>query len=422
MKSLIKRLDGRLAISVALYAGFASAFLSSPATARALGAADRGLFSYLTGLVTVLPVVVSAGWNTAARILAVEQDAQRLRATTAALSGVTALAVLPIIGAIAYATSAGWLDSRSAIVTIVGVALIPVGILRVGLLGVLVGVGRHNRTAAATVVFPTLGNLVAIGLYVGGALNLATVSVATVAGICSQTLLAWLVVPSSRSDERASRLPWRDVVVACRGTSGVQIAEVALQRADLIFLLPLIGRSELGLYSVATGIAAVAFPAAQALVLSHYRALVTKTADLRRFYGSVVLASAVVCVAVVAVTPKMLPIVFGDAMRGAIVPTCISALAYVPFCVVYAAAHQLTAAGQGPRAARLLALGLSLNVAWAIVLRSFGATGGALASLFAYVILGLVMLVMLVFRDQRSESVEPESDEISTLDAWALEE
>jgi O-antigen/teichoic acid export membrane protein len=277
------------------------------------------------------------------------------------------------------------LDGEAATIAFLGVLLVPLGVLRLGTVGILIGVGRHWRTALSTCIFPSLTNVFTIAFAIAGRLTLGSAAGAVVAGVVLQVVVSWLLIPSENAHHVAgSPMSRAQVVKACRDTAGVQIAEVSVQRADLIFLLPLIGRDELGFYAVATGVASAALPGTMAIVVGNYRRLALGEANLGLFYRQVLAASASVSLAVIAVAPWALPWIFGEEMRGAVVPTCVSAIAYIPFCLAYAAAQHLTATNQGRAATAYLGFGLAFNVLAAVALSHWGANGAAAASFLAY--------------------------------------
>lgn len=204
----------------------------------------------------------------------------------------------------------------------------------------------------------------------------------------------------------AAQLKWNyafDGGLACSlvrlglGNHLVTIQQLSNQRLDQFVLTRFVGSAALGQYAVAVTYATAALSLALAPAWQLYSHLSRTTQLSRRSFRrvmqrSVVGVSLMAAIGAVA-APFLLPALFGPEFRGATMPTIVLLCASPALAASALYASTWKACGQPMRVARAEGLGLATTVVLlAILLPAYGVTGAAVASFFAYGVVGVALM------------------------------
>jgi O-antigen/teichoic acid export membrane protein len=377
--------------------GFAGlAFIGSLLTARLLGPSGRGELSILILVPSLYLVLFEFGQESTYSRLAAE-DASHTRAllgNTLAFAGaivVPSMAVVWVTFVLLGVEDDLLLVSLSAAIAIAG------GVYVRALAGLALGLGRVQLYNASRLVlaggFPTA----VLGLALLGVRQPVPYFVAW----AFSSLAVGLFLAAAFRHEGATI----DVEVGKRAALvalPIHVANVGqflLLRADQLLLFVIAGSAAVGYYAVAVNIAEVLWylPAAAGLVslpfLSGDRPFREKQEALVKAVRLSVWmtgAGAVIC----AITaPILLPLVFGQDFRPAVVPLLVLLPGILAAAVVRVSTAALVARGSTSRLWRLVIGACVLNIlAGVLLIWQFGATGAAAASSLAYCVLGLLLL------------------------------
>lgn len=182
----------------------------------------------------------------------------------AAISIVPAAAVAIAVAALVFSASpepVKWL-------VFMGITLAPMGVVWSVDIAVLVGAGRYRAVAIMRLVQPTFTLLVIAGLWALDYLTPELVLIPYVLGSMFTMIVGMLFVRVRLRGPRASR---RALVRRGASFAGSSIAEAASARLDQVLVLPVIGASAAGLYSIAAAMAALLTAIGQAIGADIFR-------------------------------------------------------------------------------------------------------------------------------------------------------
>lgn len=373
-------------------AGVASSLVASIITARALGPDGKGLFSTLTFLSAMVVHLFSAGLGDAAIVFVGQKKATLQRALSSTLaaglcSAVLGTAVLWVACLVAFVDD--WADMRTAaIISCVGV---PVFLCAYQLSYLL---SAQERIPASSAVIATMNTFTTIGLalFVAGlGLSIAGGALAGALGAACGLLLAGTLI---RRSGLSLRPGWDTEYVAAALRYGPAIAasnlvSIMLQRADLLLVYALAGSRPAGHYSVALTIGSLVallplaisnatFPRIAKLPDAEAAELMVRTCRLG------IAAAALGVVAMVVITPILVPLFFGREFGPAVGPTLI----LVPSGLIWSAQWLLSRcwAARGRPSLLVTSFGASLAVMVALdffAIPRFGIIGAATVALVA---------------------------------------
>jgi O-antigen/teichoic acid export membrane protein len=369
------------------YATLALGVLTGPILARVLGADGRGqvaaVFIYDTFAVQVMSLGIS---------LAVMRSMATGAADPRVILGIVvrfALMMTPIALATGVAIGVFVLDdvslfARYAVVVFVGMA--PMGIVGLGLLAFML-VRGDLRAQAITQSVPLIG--VAAGtivLAVAGALTVATYLVLNlVAGIACFVVGFRLVGVWPRRG--GSLKPF--LAFGLRGHVG-SLANLATTRIDQVLVAAFISPSALGLYAIAATVSGLPLALGNAIGARAVGDMSTGTevVDVERTaaLSRVNLLLAIVCCGGLAiVAPVMVPLLYGPAFAGAVVPLLLLLPGIVFLAMSGIADSCLTVMGRPGANSWAQLVGLVVTAAGlALLLPRFGIAGAAITSSAAY--------------------------------------
>ncbi|MEJ7787114.1 MAG: oligosaccharide flippase family protein [Solirubrobacteraceae bacterium] len=367
-------------------ASLALGLVTGPIIARVLGAEGRGELAAITAVLAMAPWLLDFGlslWLARERAL----GGRRSELLGAALLPALACSLTGVAAAIPLSHALG--ADRAVVVTFlqIGLFLMPVNVLLQALGGLALGESRWPLVAAARIIANVLPAVVIIALAAAGHLTVAT---AAAASMCGTVLSGLVFLPVVRGmDKLVFSVQRAGSAVAFGAKSWLStIALAGNFRLDQILMAGLVTSRELGLYAVAVTIATLTgtlFGAVSSAVFP--RVAQGDGALVARSCRVTVLIVGVTGVGLAAVSPTLIPFVFGEQFRGAVPMVLILLVASVPGAPASVLSSALNAANNPGAAMRAELVALALTVpALIILLPDLGGRGAALVSLGAYAI------------------------------------
>lgn len=296
--------------------------MTGPILAQALGPAGRGTLAAILVPLFVASWVATLGLPAFARRSAAREG--RPRALVATLS-IIALASGLIAFLAAPAIASALAEGRDVVhdLLLVGLALLPLFIAGNILVSVLAGLERWRYYLAAQLLPPAATLIGLVLLWVAGELTVTTAAITSLGAL----LLVYLPAALALRGEGAFRfelpLARRALAFGIRAWPG-QLGSLANGRLDQLLMIPLVGAADLGFYVVAwtvsTGPTVLGRAFAWAVVprVARGDAHIVFTAS-RILLPAALLSSALIA----AVTPVMLPLLFGHEFEKAVGVACI---------------------------------------------------------------------------------------------------
>lgn len=378
----------RLVIGLGAAAG---ALVSGAVVGRALGPEGKGVVSTLSFLVTLAVPIAGLGLGEAGVALVRGRgvDLGRLAHLVVVTVTPVALAVAAVAGA------AGWaLVGPTAPVLLAAVAVPPAAVA-----AALAHLLEATRPLAATAVARAAGPLVAavattalVGFGTGGeAAALASVIVGSVVSLVVIGTVARRVGARARSAsfDRGMLRSALQLGVPAQVTA---VLVTASSRLDLVVVNAVAGHAEAGIYSVAATIGTMVAYAPGALT----GASLADVADAPGLVASALHRATVLAtasaVALAAVVPIGVPLVFGEPFRAAVTPSVIVLGAGVLAAVQQSLTRLLVASGRAEGIVRSHVASVASMIALDLVfVPRHGAAGAAWASVAAGAV-GVVLL------------------------------
>lgn len=358
--------------------------ITGPITARALGAEGRGELAAIIAVLTLAPWVLDLGMSL---WLGRERALGRSRAELlgAALPVALACSLLGVAAAIPLSHALG--GGRPVVVTFlqIGLFLMPVSVVLHILLGLAIGEARWRLVTSVRIVASVLPVIVIVILVVIDQLTVASAAAAYLGGGLVGSLIVVHVVRGAgrpRFDRRRAR------TATVFGTKSwlSTVAGTANNRLDQVLMAGLVTSRELGFYAVAVTVGSLT----SSLIGAVCNALIPRVAigdgDLAARSCRVTAGTvAVVGVLLAAVTPTMVPFVFGAEFADAVPMVLILLVASVPMASAFVLTFALNAADDPGAAMRAELVALALTVpALIVLLPAYGGIAAALISLVAY--------------------------------------
>jgi O-antigen/teichoic acid export membrane protein len=282
--------------------------------------------------------------------------------------------------------SAPW---STRLATNIGLCLVPLSVSWSLDVGTLVGSGQYRRVCLIRLITPALMIIVTPRLFVLDALDGATVVAMNIIGNVGAAIAGFILVGVPLRGDREDKATLLRESLPFAGNA---ILETASSRVDQVLALPLIGASAAGLYSVAVTVATLPQALATAMSARAFRVLATSGEDDRTSLVSTELREAASLAIAVAVALGLVawpgvPLVFGNAYRGAI-PALWCLLVGSVWLFMGSVASMLLAAtsrGTAMTAAQFLSLTTDVLLLFALA-PSLGTIGAAIAASAAYLV------------------------------------
>jgi O-antigen/teichoic acid export membrane protein len=396
----------------------AARLLTSILVAQVLGPAGRGAVALISVVDDVSKVLFSAGIQVAAGYHAkLGMDSDRalinaaFRAGALLLPLTTTVAVLVgVLGLSSLEPAARWLTvlliGWTGLVNLPG--LTAANIMRAH--------RRFRQLALYLASFYGMSLIAVAFCAVLGGLSVAWVAAAFALGrvVSAAYGLAATAWPSLGPSAQLGPL-FRYGLKALPGSVGAQLNN----RLDQLIIAPMVSFGDLGVYAVAAGTSFA--PAVLPLSMATSAFATVKQDSDRGRQGSAatairrgILVSALAAVSLALVTPVLIPLIYGSAFDGAIVPTIILLGGSVAWGGQLVAAQCANALGQPSYSSIGEVAGVSLTVvALVIFVPLYGIIGAAVVSLVAYVTRLAVTLLFL--RREGVKHVRPGIDDLAWL-------
>lgn len=374
--------------------------LSAPIIARAIGPAGRGETATALAAFALVPIIISLGVPLEIRRASVKgNDGPIIRAAR----DICLVLFIPagfISALLCYFIFAS-MPQSVLLVAAVGVLAAPLTVSWLCDQSVLIARESYRGVAVMQLCQPLVYVILIFAAMVVNRISVAFVLSANLAGTVATFFLGlWLC----RASLRGSRRNRRSVLRGGVRYSGSAIAEAASNRFDQLLILPLIGAYGAGLYSVAVTISAIPLSIGHALGAHFFNTTARASSDLLNSVSSFALragfvASAAFSLALCAVAPFLVPLVFGQDFSASIPAVLVSQFGSVAMTTAYVGSMVLAAQGKGSlmTAAQLMSLVTGLIALYALAPR-FGAVGASMASALGYVVLLTVVICALRVR------------------------
>lgn len=367
----MRRFNSPALITLARVGVLALGLIASPILARSLGPADRGTYGAMVALLGVAPVVLGLGLPMAIRRRASDpleniHEAFRLINVFIPVMGCVAFSAGMAGGVILFADESR--EIRLLFAAAAGMASLFVYTLCVQ----SVMIARERYFAIAVLQF-LQGGITAVAiilLWLTDAVNVGILlSIYVVATLVGAIVSAKLFSASPRG----AIAKVRPLVTESSQFFATQVAETASAAMPVILVFSILNDSAAGLFSVAVTISSIPLALAYAIgavvfkaaVIAHKedRAPIVSSA-LKAGFISSTFAAIVICAAI----PIAVPLVFGDAYAGSVVPALFCTVSAV-FAVIGYISMQLLAAFKRPLAMTIAQfVGLISTIAMIVVL------------------------------------------------------
>lgn len=390
--------SGPTALMLARVPVLLSGLLVAPLIARELGPEGRGLAAAATAALAVTSVVLGLGVPLAVR------RAASLGGAEPVLRGARLISIALVVpaGALGLCLASLVLPGagRSVVLAfVVSMAATPMFVQALNDQSVLIARGSFWRIATLQTCQPlAYAGAIAVGWALGG------------------LTLTWLLWSYALSLAVAGMVGSALVGVGLRGasTSAVslvrqglpyapsQAAEAATSRLDQVLMVSVIGAEGAGLYAVAALLGGLPLVLGQALAVAVFPRMAGLASEERpRARAEVVRATLLVAAtggaALAALSPALVPWLFGEAFDGAVAPSVILCAAAPLSVLAYVATNLLAAEGRGHEMTAAQTAGLTVGILSLVLVLGphLEAVGAALASVLGYATVVVVALATL---------------------------
>lgn len=368
---------------------------SAPIIARTIGPDGRGVTAAAVAVIALLPVFLGAGMPWAVRRQGAIADDPKSVARTArficAFLSVPALLTVVAVDQLLFSEQ----NAGVRLTIALGVMSAPLIVHRNNLISLFVVEYKYLQIFLATVVQPAVYFVGVCALALAGRLDVVGVLAAYNLGTLATVLTASY---GARIGLRGIRGSARSLVRESIRSAGAQIADASSQRLDQVLLMPLVGASTLGHYSVAVNYGTAPTPVGQAIAASYFPQIARKY-DVRTVLLSVRgsgCVAAVISIVGVFAAPFLVPFIFGSEFAPSVIPAQILSIGAGLLVVSACASSALFASGRGLAVTVSQFLGLAAGIgAMYLLAPIWGATGAACASLIGYAVSFIAMLVPL---------------------------
>jgi len=375
----------------------ASAVLTGPILARALGPAGRGSLAAVLAPLQLVPMVITFGIPQALTYVVATGRTSAAHARRLALVFGLFAGVVSAVGVIALTPTLLHRYPHQQNLLIVLSLTLPIIMSLGNLRYVAQGTGRYDLMTRER-WFSVLVRLVLIALF--AVIGVLTVGAAAwfTHGVAVVATLLLLPVFGERGKDASEHQPRRKVtrlvirygMATWLGTVG----GVLVNRLDQVLLTPLAGPRQLGYYAVAVSIAEVPLVALLAVRDVIFAASADRgdTALVARASRATILVSVPLCIVGIALAPFVVPPIFGHAFEPAVRMTQVLFVATIPNAISLVLTAGLLAAGRPAiTSVAQLAAAAVTAIALFVLVPPLGAIGAAYSSLLAYAVAAVLV-------------------------------
>lgn len=389
--------DSPSLIAIGTLLASALSIASAPIVARAIGPAGRGESAAAIAAFAILPIVLALG---------VPLEVRRSTASEGGSEAIRSARDLWILATVPSALIALLLDqtifvslgSPERVAIFVGLVLTPFSMSWLSDIGVLVARRRYRAILLLRITSPLLYILLIIGAIASNTVSVTFVIAANVVGNLITCAVGWWLV---RVSVRGARQPHLPLIRRGLSYAGGAIADVASGRLPQLLVLPLIGATQSGFFSVAMTIASIPLSVGHAIASSYFTDVAAASATERsaikgEAVRSIIWLAAIACVALALLSPIGIPILFGSEFEEAVAPSLISLVGAFGMTVGFVCAMMLAAEGKGVRMTIAQVCSLLSSILLLILLGpTLGAVGSTIAVSASFVVATAVLLFFL---------------------------
>jgi O-antigen/teichoic acid export membrane protein len=397
--SKIASVDAPIQITVANVASMVLSFMTVPVVALAIGADGRGQTAAVVAAYVFVPVVLGLGLPLEVRRRStggVNGPAVRAVRDIVLLTFAPAVVVAAILASTVYSVT----DESVRWLALIGIAAGPITVSWAVDIAALVGAGRYRAVFLMRVTQPALVLATMVPFWLCDILTPVSVLVMYQVSSLATAVLGFFLVRTSFAGERANRM---ELLRAGFKYAGSAVAESASARLDQIIVLPLIGATQTGYYTLATSISVLPIAVSHALAAKHFREMATAAPQDARRIGRNGLHQCASLAAPFALLIGVsgiwvIPAVFGAEFEPSVSVLLILSVASFATAVSYVGSMLLAARGRGGVMTGTQAGALGIDLILLIPLAThFAAHGAAWASSVAYIFLvGMQMIALRV--------------------------
>jgi O-antigen/teichoic acid export membrane protein len=217
--------------------------------ARELGPEGRGITAAIFAVSAILPSILGLGMPLAAKRSSRSGDADSVLSDVIGALVVTSPIALGVGAVVGYAFSPLVSNIESVLIVFL-IALVPVQILGAVIQQVLLARRKYLQSALSMVGQPLGMTLAVLGFVIASRLSVSTALIAQMAGLIFLTTLSLFLVKPRLQRPRPVKL-----LRVSMGYWGRDVSRGIGDRIDQIIVLPLLGATQAGLYSVAVAVA-----------------------------------------------------------------------------------------------------------------------------------------------------------------------
>ncbi len=358
--------------------------LTGPILARALGPAGRGTLAAILVPLFIASWAAAIGLPTFARRSAAREGRPQTLAATLAVIAVASSLVFFVAGLALAPTLA---DGRDVVydLLVAGLALLPLFVIANILVSVLGGLEQWRYYLAAQLLPPASTLIALIVLWAAGQLTVTTAAVTTLGSVLLVYLPAALVLRGRGAFRFELPLARRAMAFGFKAWPG-DLGLLANARLDQLIMIPLVNPADLGFYVVAwtvsTGPTVLGRALAWAVTPTVARGDTAIVFTASRVLVPTVLISTGL---IAAVTPVLIPLVFGEDFDKAVGLALILLCASVPYQGRILLGEALSASGRPGlyTGGELIAVAVTVP-GLLLLLPSLGVYAAALVSVAAY--------------------------------------
>lgn len=355
--------------------------ITAPLMARALGPEGRGEVAAIMAPLMMAAVIGMLGLGQ----YATRSVARGARPGT--ILGSVGIVLLAIggLGALAAVPVADFLaEDRQTVETflIIGLALLPLSLIGELLIQMTIGLERWPNMMAARLIPPATGAIGIVVLYVAGELTVASFAIVTIGGSVLQMTPGLIAMIQERDPLRVRpRVVWDGLRFGVKAWA-TRLTSSANARLDQLLMVRLVSSSELGLYAVGVNAASISSLFTTALVAPLGVRVARGEGDIvARAVRSTLLMSGAIAVAMAALLPLLLPLLFGSAFDGSVLMAQILLVGSVPRSAGSVLGSSLVAGGRPGASAVAQLVGLAVTVPGLLIaVPALGGEGAALVS------------------------------------------
>ncbi|MGX6508887.1 oligosaccharide flippase family protein [Rhodococcus sp. SJ-2] len=369
--------------------GAGLALLTSPLIARAIGPDGRGLTAAAITVLMMVPIALGLGLPWAVRQRAAYEDDVYSVLRTARIVSFFTLVPAVLLGGALVLTLLADMPGGAKWWLVIGLGLTPLVVQRNSTVSALVVIQDFRRISLVNLSQPVAFFIIIVALWLFGPLTVTTVVGAQSASLALGFATTAFLLPVSW---RGARFQMDTLVRESVLASGAQISEIASYRLNQLILLPVIGSAGLGYYAVAINVALAPAPVGQAISSAVFTDIAEAEGDHRRqkilvslqasFYLAVIMA-----MIIIALSPMVIPLAFGDDFSPAVPATMILAAGLVFVICNFVLTSCLVANGRSGAASVAQIAGFVSGVLLVFALGiPFELTGAAIASSVGFLV------------------------------------